>query len=308
MRIILIGQAPFGAKVLEGLLEKDAEIVAVYTPPDKPQGPLDPLKRTALYKKIAVFQPNTYKADQVFAAYKDLKPDLAILAFVTRIIPLPYLELPTFDAICYHPSFLPRHRGASAINWALIMGDTKTGLTIFWPDAGIDTGLILLQREVEIGSDDTAGSIYFNHLFPMGIDAIIESVDLIKAGKAPKIRQNEDEATYEPPCEDQVAGINWNKSDHEIYNLVRGCDPQPGAYTHRQGEKIRLYGARLSQDPVAEQPGTIVQIDSNSIHIAVNGGKLVVGKVHSESTGKVRATVFASEHSLNVGERFASAL
>jgi methionyl-tRNA formyltransferase len=308
MRIVLIGQAPFGAKVLESLLEKDAEVVAVYTPPDKPQGPLDPLKRAALDKKIAVFQPNTYKADQVFTAYKNLKPDLAILAFVTRIVPLPYLEFPTFDTICYHPSFLPRHRGASAINWAIIMGDTKTGISILWPDAGIDTGPILLQREVEIGPDDTAGSLYFNHLFPIGVDAIIESVDLIKAGKAPKIRQNEDEATYEPPCDDQVSGIDWNKSAEEIYNLVRGCDPQPGAYTHRQGEKIRLYGTRLLQEPVADQPGTIVQIDSNSIHIAVNGGKLIVGKVHSGSTGKVKAAEFASEHALNVGERFVRVL
>jgi methionyl-tRNA formyltransferase len=305
MRIIVIGQAPFGAKVLEKLLEKGEKVVAAYTPPDKPNRPLDPLKRVALDNSIPVFQPDTYKADPVFAAYKELKPDLTILAFVPRIIRARYLEFPTYDAICYHPSFLPRHRGASAINWALIMGDTRTGLSIFWPDAGIDTGPVLLQREVEIGPDDTAGSLYFNHLFPMGVEAIIESVDLIKAGKAPKTDQNEEEATYEPPCDDRVAGIDWNKSAQEIYNLIRGCDPQPGAYTYWQAEKVRFYEARHLQESQADEPGTIVEIDSRGVHIAAGDGKLVVGKFSCQTTGKVTALEFAEQYQLNVGKRFA---
>ena len=307
MRIIVIGQAPFGAKVLEGLLAKNQEVVAVYTPPDKPRGSLDALKSTALDHKIPVFQPHTYKADQVFTDYKRLKPDLTILAFVPRLIPVRYLEWPTYEAICYHPSFLPRHRGASAINWALIMGDTKTGLSIFWPDAGIDTGPVLLQREIEIGPEDTAGTLYFNHLFPLGVDAVLESVALIQAGQAPRIAQNDDEATYEPPCDDRVAGIDWDKPAREVYHLIRGCDPQPGAYAYLKKEKIRFYAARLLLEDTAEKPGTIVQIEAEVVHIAVKGGKLVIGKVRVESTGKVTAAKFASENGLKAGDRLVSA-
>jgi methionyl-tRNA formyltransferase len=303
MRIVLVGQAPFGAKVLEGLLEKGEEVVAVYTPPDRGSR-LDPLKEAALAKKIAIYQPATYKDDQVFAEYQKLKPDLTILAFVTDIIPEKFFTEPSHGTICYHPSLLPLHRGASAINWAIIMGRAKTGLTIFWPDGGIDTGPILLQKEVEIGPDDTTGSIYFNSLFPMGVDAILESVDLIKEGKAPKIQQPEEGATYEPPCDDRVAVIDWQKSGQDVYNLVRGCDPQPGAYSLLKGEKIRFYGAKLLQESTEEPPGTVLKIDPQSFQVAVKGGKMVVGKVRPQTGGKMEAATFASESGLEVGDRF----
>ncbi len=304
MRIILIGQAAFGAGVLEGLLAKGEEIVAVYAPPDSSIGAADALKSTALDHHVPVLQPRSFKDDQVFADYCGLKPDLAILAFVPRIIPARYLKQPTHDSICFHPSLLPRHRGASAINWALIMGDNKTGLSIFWPDAGIDTGSILLQREIDIGSDDTAGTLYFNHLFPLGIEALLESVELIKTSMAPRITQNEEEATYEPPCDDQVAGIGWDKTALDIYNLVRGCDPQPGAYAFWEKEKVRFYNAGLLPEDTTEEPGTIVRIDSGGIHVAVKGGKLKIGKVRSESTGKITAADYASESGMNPGDRF----
>lgn len=303
MRIVLVGQAPFGAKVLEGLLEKGEEVVAVYTPPDRGSR-LDPLKEAALAKKIAIYQPATYKDDQVFAEYQKLKPDLTILAFVTDIIPEKFFTEPSHGTICYHPSLLPLHRGASAINWAIIMGRAKTGLTIFWPDGGIDTGPILLQKEVEIGPDDTTGSIYFNSLFPMGVDAILESVDLIKEGKAPKIQQPEEGATYEAPCDDRVAVIDWQKSGQDVYNLVRGCDPQPGAYSLLKGEKIRFYGAKLLQESTEEPPGTVLKIDPQSFQVAVKGGKMVVGKVRPQTGGKMEAATFASESGLEVGDRF----
>ena len=304
MRIIIIGQALFGAKVLEGLLVKNEEVVAAYTPSDKPQGPVDALKQAAVARNIPVFQPATYNDEQVFATYQNLKPDLAVFAFVPRIIPARYLKVPTHETICYHPSILPRHRGASAINWAIIMGDVRTGLTIFWPDAGIDTGPILLQREIEIGPDDTAASLYFNHLFPLGVDAILESVDLIKNDRAPRIAQDDEKATYEPPCDDDVAQLDWAKPAGVIYNLIRGCDPQPGAYSFLRREQIRFYGARLSEESIAEKPGTIVQIDAHGLHIAVPGGKLLVGKIHCQATGKVKAAAFVSALQVKAGDRF----
>ncbi|MBW2089156.1 MAG: methionyl-tRNA formyltransferase [Deltaproteobacteria bacterium] len=304
MRILLIGQAAFGAKVLESLLERNENIIGVYAPPDRPGGRTDPLKDAAVSKGIDVFQPATYKDDQIFAEYKELKPDLTVMAFVTDIIPARFFEVPTHGTINYHPSILPRHRGASAINWAVIMGDTRTGLSIFWPDGGIDTGLILLQKEIEIGPDDTTGALYFNHLFPMGVDAILESIDLIKAGKAPKIPQDEAGATYEPPCDDQVAGIDWDKPAGELYNLVRGCDPQPGAFALFKGEKVRFYGAQLIEETTDKAPGTILAVDDQGIHVAVSGARLVAGKVRPAKGKKVAAAEFATEQGLKAGDMF----
>jgi len=304
MRILLIGQAAFAAKLLESMLERGDNVVAVYMPPDRPGGRTDPLKDTAVAKEIPVYQPTTYKDNQVFAEYQGIKPDLAVLAFVADIIPARYFDVPTHGAICYHPSILPRHRGASAINWAVIMGATNTGLTIFWPDGGIDTGPILLQKEIDVGPEDTTGSLYFNHLFPMGVEAILESIDLIKAGQAPKIPQDEAGATYEPPCDDKVAGIDFSKSAQEVYNLVRGCDPQPGAFALLKGEKVRFYGAKLIEEAVDKAPGTILAIDDKAMQVAVSGGKLVVGKVRPAKGGKVAAAEFAQEKGLNVGDVF----
>jgi methionyl-tRNA formyltransferase len=304
MRILLIGQAAFAAKVLESLLERNENIIGVYAPPDRPGGRTDPLKDAAVSKGIDVFQPATYKDDQVFDQYKELKPDLTVMAFVTDIIPARFFEVPTHGTINYHPSILPRHRGASAINWAVIMGDTRTGLSIFWPDGGIDTGLILLQKEIQIGPDDTTGSLYFNHLFPMGVDAILESIDLVKAGKAPKIPQDEAGATYEPPCDDRVAGIDWEKPAGEVYNLVRGCDPQPGAFALLNGEKVRFYGARLIEESTDKAPGTILAVDDKGIHVALSGATLVAGKVRPAKGKKVAAAEFAAEQGLKAGDRF----
>lgn len=303
MRILLIGQAAFGAKTLEALLAKGEEVVAVYTPPDRPGGKLDPLKEAALARGISVYQPLTYKDDQVFEQYARIQPDLTVLAFVTDIIPARFFDVPKQGAICYHPSILPRHRGGSAINWAVIMGDTRTGLTVFWPDGGIDTGPILLQKEIPIGPDDTTGSLYFNHLFPLGIEAIVESVDLIKANKAPRIPQDESKATYEPLCNDRVAEIDWKKPAQEIHNLIRGCDPQPGAFTFWKGEKVRCYGSKLRRGPTEGPPGTILRIDQDGLEIAVEGGRLLVGALRGATGGKVPAMEWCQAKGVATGVR-----
>ena len=304
MRIVLMGQAPFGAKTLEALLEKGEQVVAVYVPPDRPGGKEDPLKTLAKEKNIRVKQPVSYRSDETFEEYKSLSPDLLIMAFVTDIIPARYFEYPTEGAICYHPSILPRHRGASAINWAIIMGDKKTGLTIFWPDGGIDTGPILLQKEVEIKPTDTTGSLYFNHLFPMGIDAIIESVDLIKAGKAPRIPQDESLATYEPPCDERVAQIDWSKPGTEIYNLVRGCDPQPGAYSFWNDQKIKFYGCSYLKSAVDADPGEVTEVSEKSIKISTGDGILEVSKVRTSDMGKVKVEEFIQKSGIRKGNKF----
>ncbi len=307
MRIILIGQAPFGATTFEALLNTGEDVVAVYTPLEKPGAKPDPLKEAALAKGIRNVEPKTYKDEQVFSEFAGLRPDLVVLAFVTGIVPARYFSAAGNGAICYHPSILPRHRGASAVNWALIMGDNQTGLTIFWPDDGIDTGPILLQKEVDIGPQDTAGSLYFNHLFPMGVQAIVESVKLIREGKAQRIAQDDSKATYEPPCNDRVAGLDWKGSGRQIYDLIRGCDPQPGAYAELHGEKVRFFGACFVPGKIGGEidvePGTVTGLDLKGVRIAVAGGELLVTKVRTASAGKIDATAWAAAASVKPGDR-----
>jgi methionyl-tRNA formyltransferase len=226
-----------------------------------------------------------------------------MLAFVTDIIPERLLDISPLGTICYHPSLLPRHRGASAINWAIIMGDTRTGLTIFWVDKGIDTGPILLQKEVEIGPNDTTGSLYFNALFPMGVDAMIEAVELIKKGKAPQIPQDDSQATYEPPCDDRVAAVDFEKSIVDVYNFIRGCDPQPGAYATFRGKKVRLYDAKMDFLSVEKKAGEIISVYEDSVQVAVRGGIIRIGKLRVDKD-KVGPLEFAKLVDLKVGDRF----
>jgi methionyl-tRNA formyltransferase len=301
MRIIIVGQGPFGEKVLGALIKKGEDVVGIFTLLDK-RG--DAMKELAERSKVSFFRPGQMKDPEVLPIFRELKPDLVILAFVTDIVPERLLSVPSIGTLCYHPSLLPRHRGASGINWAIIQGDTRTGLTIFWVDKGIDTGPILLQKEVEIGPNDTTGSLYFNTLFPMGIDAILEAVELIKKGKAPRIPQDESKATYEPPCDDKVASVNFEKSVNDIYNLIRGCDPQPGAYTTFKGKRVRFYDTRMTLSATQKKPGEIVAVEEGSLQIAVKGGIIEVGKLRVDRGEKIGPVEFARSVDLKVGDRF----
>lgn len=305
MRIVLFAQAAFGEEVLKRLLERKENVVALFTPPDPPEA-RNPLKSLAEASGIKVFQFKTLKNPEVLETYRKLDPELNMLAFVTQIVPGDIIKYPKYGSIQYHPSLLPRHRGRSAINWAVIQGEKKTGLTIFWVDEGIDTGPILLQKEVEISPDDTTGSLYFNKLFPLGVDALMEALDLVREGRAPRIPQDESQATYEPPCDEAQARINWGKPARAVYNLIRGCDPQPGAWGVFRGEMLQLYGPKLLvEEAQAEkgEPGEIVKVDEQGVRIAVQGGALLVQKVRYKKGPKVGAGEFARQVGLKEGER-----
>ncbi len=303
MRIVLAGQGPFGEKTLDALIQNGEDIVGVFCPKGKSG---EAMKVLAENSAIALYQPEHMRDAAVHKAYLDLKPDLVVLAFVTDILPESLLDIPSIGTICYHPSLLPRHRGSSAINWAVIQGDTRTGLTILWADKGIDTGAILLQKEVAIAPQDTTGSLYFNRLFPMGIDAIVEAIELIKTGKAPKIQQDESLATYEPPCTETYAGIDWSKPAPKVYNLIRGCDPQPGAYSTLGGRKVKFYQAQLLAAVQEFSAGQVISIGEGEVVVALNGGALKVGKMKGEKGAKLPADQFAGEADLKVGIRFGS--
>ena len=283
-------------------MDKGEEVVAVYCPLDIPGGRPDPVKQKALQLSIPVRQHRSFKAPEVREEFVALNADLAILAFVSYIVPPQVFSVPRLGSICFHPSLLPKYRGASAINWALIKDETVTGLTLFWVDKGIDTGPVLLQKEVKVEPDDTTGSLYFNKIFPLGIEAISEAVDLIKAGNPPRIVQDESKATYDPPCTDEHAKINWSKPAQEVYNLIRGCDPQPGAHTTWQGKMVRIFDARLQQGNHSARPGEAIAIGAEEINIAVNGGTLTVRRMRGGGA-KISGAEFAKQVDLKVSDR-----
>ncbi len=303
MRIILVGQAAFAEKTLDKLVSKGEEVVAVYCPLDPPNGKFDPVKQKALTLGIPVRQHKSFKAPEVREEFIALNADLAMLAFVSFIVPPQVFSVPRLGSICFHPSLLPKYRGASAINWALIKGEKVTGLSLFWVDPGIDTGPVLLQKEVKIDPDDTTGSLYFNKIFPLGIEAIGEAVDLINRGNPPRIAQDESKASYDPPCRDEHAKIDWSKPAEEVYNLIRGCDPQPGAHAGFRGKRVRLFDARLARSADNSAPGQVISIDADGIGIALRDATLCVKRMRGEGA-KVSGAEFARETSLELGAKF----
>ncbi|MEJ5375576.1 MAG: methionyl-tRNA formyltransferase [bacterium] len=306
MRIALFAQAAFGEEVLRRLIQRKEDVVVVYTPLEPPGG-RNPVKELAWASGIPVVQPKRMKDPEIVKQYKMFAPDLNLLAFVTDIIPAEILNYPRCGSIQYHPSLLPKHRGKSAINWAVIQGEKKTGLSIFWVDEGIDTGPILLQKEVEISEDDTTGSLYFNKLFPLGVDALMEALDLVKEGRAPRVPQDESQATYEPPCEEEHARVNWNSPLRSIYDLVRGCDPQPGAWSLLKGTKVKLYSARPMYETSGfrqGQAGEILRLDDKGVWVAAGEGVLLVGKLKPQGGNKMDALTLAKELAIGEKDRF----
>ena len=301
MRIIVNGQQAFGQAVLEALLKRGENIVGVYCAPDKEGRPVDPLKTYALEQGLPVFQPKSFKNPEVWEQMRALKPDLGVMAYVTLFVPEEALNIPTHGTIQYHPSLLPDHKGPSSINWPIIFGKKKTGLSIFWPDNGLDTGPILLQKEVDIGPDDTLGSIYFDHLFPMGVAAMLEAVDLVKAGKAPKIPQDPNAGSYEGWCRAADAQIDWNRPATEIHNLIRGTNPQPGAWTTHKGTVVQMFDSTVTSQNGA--PGEVLAIDDNGIVIAAQSGSVLIKRVRPKGDKKLAASEFAAQNSLSIGDK-----
>ncbi len=301
MRIIVNGQQAFGRSVLGALLDRGEDVVGVFTAPDTEGRPPDPLKECALEHGLPVFQPKSFRRPRAWDAMRDLKPDLGVMAYVTLFVPKEALGIPTLGTIQYHPSLLPMHKGPSSINWPIIFGETRTGLSIFWPDNGLDTGPILLQKEVGIGPDDTLGSVYFNHLFPLGVDAMIEAVDLVRDGKAPKIDQDPGAGSYESWCRAEQAEIDWSRPVAEVYNLIRGCNPQPGAWTLCNGQRLQLFDARRRGETAA-RPGTVLSVSDHGVEVAAAGGSIEVLRVRPKGRGKIPAGEFASSVGLKPGE------
>lgn len=303
VRIVVNGQQAFGAEVFEALRERGEDVVAVYCAPDRPGAGADPLRAAAEAAGLPVRQPASFKDAEVAEELRALEPDLMVMAFVTLFVPEDVLAIPRHGAIQYHPSILPRHRGPSAINWAIIGGEPTTGVSVFWPDDGLDTGPVLLTREVEIAPDDTVGSLYFDKLFPLGIQAMLDAVDAIAAGNAPRIAQDESLATYESWCRKDAVAIDWSRPVDEVYALVRGGDPRPGAWTKLAGQAVDCFEARPAEGDPAGAPGEVLSVGDDGIVVAAADGALRIGRVRVD-TDKLAAAHWARDAGVRPGARF----
>jgi methionyl-tRNA formyltransferase len=307
MRIAIIGQQDFGKAVLNAFLERGDDVAAVFCAPEKEGARPDPLRLAAQEKGITLCQFPNYTSAEAQEALRALKVDIGIMAYVLLFAPQPFVTIPKHGTIQFHPSLLPLHRGPSSINWPIMMGRRKTGLTIFRPNDGLDEGVIILQKEVEIGLDDTLGSVYFERIFPQGVAALLEAADLVVAGKATETAQDESQATYEGWVRDAESRINWANHVDAVYDLIRGCNPAPGAWTTLNGEKVQIFDARKRiartfGEVRGKKLGQVVSSTGASFTVHAAGGFIEVLRCKVGSGKKVAA----NEAGIAVGAVFGS--
>ena len=301
MRLIVMGQQAFGKDALVKLLEEGRdEVVAVYCEPDREGKPVDPVNEFALEKGLPVHQPANFNDQETLDTLSAIKADLMVMAFVNVFVPEAARDTPTHGSICFHPSLLPLHRGPSAVNWPIIMGATKSGFSWFYPSDGLDEGDSLLQWECPIGADDTVIDLYFKKIYPPAVDSVLQVCDLFRAGNPPHIVPDEAEATYERRCIKKHARIDWNKPVGQVYNLIRGTNPAPGAWTTLDGAEVQVYdSARVLGDGVSSK---IIDINDEGVTVQCIGGRILIKRVRPAGDGKVTASEWAASAGLSVGD------
>lgn len=315
MRIALIGQQDFGKAVLQAFLARGAtqgdQVVGVFCKPEQPGDKPDALREAAEAAGLPIFQFASLKSEEAQAALRALDADLGVMAYVLQFAPQSFVNIPKHGTIQYHPSLLPRHRGPSSINWPIALGATQTGLTIFRPTDGLDEGPVILQKHCTIEADETLGEVYFNKLFPMGVQALLEAADLVVAARHTETAQDESQASYEGWFKAEEARIHWGRHVDQVYNLIRASNPAPGAWCEMhdaQGRvmKVFFYECRKHMartfGAVRGKPGDIVEIGAQSIFVAAQGGEIEVLRVKAIINGvsgkKMDAATFARENGL----------
>ena len=305
MKIAIVGQQDFGKAVLEAFQKRGTEVAAVFCAPEKPGAKADPLRAAAEERGLKVFQFKALRGDDAHEALKGLNVDLGIMAYVLQFAPDTFTHIPRLGTIQYHPSLLPKYRGPSSINWPIIRGETQTGLTIFRPNEGLDEGPVVLQKTCPVGPDDTLGDVYFKHLFPMGVEAMLEAADLVMAGKHSETVQDESQATYEGWCRKSEARINWANHVDFVYNLIRGCNPAPGAWTTLNGQEVQVFDARKHSfrrfADVSGKVGEIAGLTDESFKVTAQGGAIEILRVRGADGKKVSGGEFARANGLSNG-------
>jgi len=305
MKIAIIGQQDFGKAVLEAFLTRGDDVRAVFCAPEKEGARPDSLRLAAQEKGLKVHQFKSLREPEAARALHEASADIGIMAFVLQFAPQEFVTIPKHGTIQYHPSLLPKYRGPSSINWPIIKGETETGLTIFRPSDGLDEGAVILQKKTPIGPDDTLGTVYFDRLFPLGVQAMVEAADLVLAARHTETVQDESLASYEGWCRSAEVRIDWAKPIDQVYNLVRGANPAPGAWTTLQGKKLQIFDARkLLFRRFADVPGKIGEITDvtgESFKVTAQGGTIEVLRAKFEDGKKISGGELAKSGGIQSG-------
>ena len=301
MRLIVMGQQAFGKDVLAKLLETGTdEVVAVYCEPDRDGKPADPIKEFALEKGLPVLQPAHFMDQATIDQVAGFDADLMVMAFVNVFVPEAARDTPKLGSICFHPSLLPLHRGPSAVNWPIIMGSRKSGYSWFYPTDGLDEGDVLLQWECAIEPDDTVIDLYFKKIYPSAVASVLEVCDLFRAGNPPHIHQDEALASYERRCTRKHTRIDWNKPVGQVYDLIRGANPAPGAWTTVESVEVSVFDAeRHSGDGVSAR---VVALSDEGVTVQCIGGRILLKRARPAGGDKQAASVWAASAGIKVGD------
>jgi methionyl-tRNA formyltransferase len=306
MKVAIVGQQDFGKAVLEAFLARGDQVAGVFCAPEKPGARPDALKTAAQEKGVKLFQLPTLKGDDAKQALRSLEADIGIMAFVLQFAPQDFVSIPKHGTIQYHPSLLPKYRGPSSINWPISRGDPKTGLTIFRPTDGLDEGPVILQKETAIGPDDTLGTVYFDRLFPMGVQAMLEAADLVVAGKHRELVQDESQATYEGWFREGESRINWANQVDVVHNLIRACNPAPGAWTTLAGAKLQIFDCKKHPvrtfGAVKGKIGEVVECTATSFQVTAQGGRIEVLRAKLGDGKKVAAGDLLAAGGIKAGQ------
>jgi methionyl-tRNA formyltransferase len=294
MRIVIVGQQAFGKSVMEAFLARGDQVVGVFAAPERPGARPDPLVQAAEEKKLPLYRFAKYSDPEAQETLKGLNADIGVMAYVLLFAPPEFCAIPKHGMIQFHPSLLPLHRGPAAIPWAIIRGRAETGLSIFRPTPGLDEGPVILQKRVAIGPDDTAASLYFDKIFPLGVEALVQAADLVGGGRATEWTQNENEATYEGWVREAESRINWATHVDHTYDLIRGCNPAPGAWTTHGEQRLYLFDTKKSLAPTfgavrGKKLGEVVASGPDGIRIHAQGGFIDVSRARLGDGAKVKA-------------------
>ncbi|MBP2652931.1 MAG: fmt [Firmicutes bacterium] len=308
LRVVFMGTPDFAVPCLDRLVKDNCEILTVVTQPDRPKGrgrklTPSPVKEAALRYGLPVLQPEKIKTPDFIDQIVALKPEAIVVVAFGQILPQSLLNVPKLGCINVHASILPKYRGAAPIHWAVINGERVTGVTTMYMDAGLDTGDMILKKEVNILPDDTTGELY-DKLGLLGADLLSDTLRLMIQGDVPREKQDGSQATYASMITRETEQIDWHQSAEAVHNLVRGLNPWPSAYCRHDGKILKIWQTRVKEESqtIVGTPGQVVAVGENGCIVATGAGLVELRQVQPESKKRMSAVEYVRGYGLNVGE------
>ncbi len=305
MKVIFMGTPDFAVPCLEYLIKSDNEVAGVFTQPDKPVGRKriltpPPVKVTAEDNNIPVFQPDTLRNGEAMKIIDEINPDIIIVVAYGKILPEEIINYPKYGCINIHGSLLPKLRGAAPIQWSVINGDEYSGITSMYMDAGLDTGDMIIKREVKIDFEETAGELY-DRLSLIGSRVLDETLKMINSGEVVREKQDNSASTYAPLLNKEISNINWNDSALSVYNKIRGLNPWPVASTVINGKKVKIYSSKYIEN-LNGKPGEIVRADKRLLVSCGDGNGVEILVLQPEGKKQMNSDAFLLGNGLNAGD------